>query len=63
MKQKHTDTKTRRPYNKPQIEQVELKAEEATLTACKFRIALPGGHAPAAGCTNPAGIECVDIGS
>ena len=63
MNHKQIDTKMRRPYQKPQIEQVELIAEEATLTACKIHGANPGGHAPSMNCSTGAGEPCVNQGS
>jgi hypothetical protein len=38
--------KARRPYHKPQLEQVQLMAEEAVLKACKLRDAGDGPNVP-----------------
>lgn len=35
MTEKRKRTKARRPYGKPQLEQVQLVAEEAVLAGCK----------------------------
>jgi hypothetical protein len=62
--EKEKEIKTnKRPYQKPQLEQVRLVAEEAVLTGCKFPGAVPGGHAPAADCTKGAAVACVNTGS
>jgi hypothetical protein len=54
----------RRPYRKPQLENVRLVAEEAVLTGCKFTgSAAGGGHPPAGDCMKGAGASCVNIGS
>lgn len=63
MKRRNAEKKTRRPYQKPRLEQVELIAEEATLTNCKFHGANPGGHAPAMNCLTGVGESCVTFGS
>ena len=41
-------TINRQPYHKPQLEQVQLVAEEAVLTACKHpnRTCAPGSRTP-----------------
>jgi len=60
MKQK-TDTRTnKRPYRKPQLEQVRLVLEEAVLQGCK----VAGGTGPAtpgADCLNKPGNPCNQI--
>ena len=35
MEKEEETTKTRRPYHKPELEQVQLVAEEAVLAGCK----------------------------
>jgi hypothetical protein len=35
MEEEKAEQKARRPYHKPQLEQVQLVAEEAVLAACK----------------------------
>jgi hypothetical protein len=46
--------KTRRPYHKPQLEQVQLIAEEAVLQGCKTRTGIGGeGFDP---CLDPPNI-------
>ena len=59
---KETKTSTiRKPYHKPQLEQIKLVAEEAVLSGCKD----PGGHGPGGGSCNLTGGpgNCSTIGS
>lgn len=51
--------KTRQPYHKPQLEQVELVAEEAVLTACKIQ----GGTVYSQQNTNCLPSTCLAQGS
>ena len=37
MSERNEGTRARRPYRKPQLEQVQLVAEEAVLAGCKTR--------------------------
>lgn len=52
-------SKGRRPYQKPRIEQVELKPEEAVLTACKTT----HGQAGPSGKCHQTGGSCAGLGS
>ena len=54
--------KGRKPYQKPLIEEVELKPEEAVLTGCKT---IQGETAPASKTPicGAAGQRCRDLGS
>ena len=45
MTEKRETTRGRRPYRKPQLEQVQLVAEEAVLAQCKVK----GGSGPGGG--------------
>ncbi|MEC4676407.1 MAG: hypothetical protein VST72_05730 [Nitrospirota bacterium] len=53
-----TEKKSRRPYNRPKIEQVQLIAEEAVLTTCKTTGGVTG---PTTTCTGKG--DCSIIGS
>jgi hypothetical protein len=59
---KNLKNKERKPYQKPLIEEVELKPEEAVLTGCKT---IQGEAGPAS--KNPicavGGQRCRDLGS
>ena len=61
---KKEDNMTRQPYQKPQLEEVKLVAEEAVLTNCKSRDAgiVARGHYNR--CSNPGGHQvCYTLGS
>ena len=56
MTEKREGTRARRPYDKPQLEQVQLMAEEAVLAGCKTNA---GGRSPdKSPCLNPPGPFC-----
>ncbi len=59
---KNLKNKERKPYQKPLIEEVDLKPEEAVLTGCKTTqgAAGPGGKNPICG---SAAQRCRDLGS
>ena len=61
MKGKEDGGKRRRPYQKPRVEQVELRPEEAVLGGCKLLTGAPTAplNDPAS-CTFPN--ACVDDG-
>ena len=46
MIEKHGGMRTRRPYRKPQLEEVQLVAEEAVLAGCKTRATGGSGFTP-----------------
>jgi hypothetical protein len=46
MTEKRETTTNRRPYRKPQLEQVQLVAEEAVLAGCKTRATGGSGFTP-----------------
>lgn len=51
---------TRKPYQKPKMEQVRLVPEQAVLSICKNAISAgPSSN----DCTDVGGTPCVDIGS
>ncbi len=60
---KNLKNKERKPYQKPLIEEVDLKPEEAVLTGCK----VTQGAAGVAGSKNPvcaiSGQRCQNLGS
>jgi hypothetical protein len=60
----NTDSKqSRRPYYRPEWEQVQLIAEEAVLTGCKAASA-PGAYGTGVGsCQNTGGQTCQVLGS
>ena len=60
MSKKNKTEKSLRPYEKPTIEQVQLVAGEATLSACTGQVQ-HGGH-NSVGCT-PLSIGCYYRGS
>ena len=50
--QEHDDPRPRRPYQKPELNQVPLRPEEAVLGHCKSSSAAgPGGGSPCSGLT------------
>ena len=56
MTEKREGTRARRPYRKPQLEQVQLLAEEAVLAGCKTNV---GGSSPQKDpCFVPPGPFC-----
>ena len=55
-------TETRRPYSKPQLEQVQLVVEEAVLQGCKTSASL-GPHGHGTYCQNHGGQWCHEAGS
>lgn len=59
MKGKEDGGKRRTPYQKPQVEQVELRPEEAVLGECK-NFEDPG---PEFTPCLPATVQCLDFGS
>jgi hypothetical protein len=60
---KEQNVSTRRPYHKPQLEEVRLVAEEAVLQNCKA-IGVFGPYGVGVGsCQNPGGNICVNLGS
>lgn len=52
--------KRKKSYQKPLIEEVELKPEEAVLTGCK---AIHGTAGPGGICHKNVGQGCMDLGS
>ena len=60
MKGKENSKHSRKPYQKPRVEQVELRPEEAVLGGCKLETgdATPGNTA---GCGVPN--FCIDVGT
>jgi len=59
MKAQEDSKKMRRPYQKPRVEQVELRPEEAVLGECKnFEVIGPDLTV----CL-PATVPCLDFGS
>lgn len=59
MKGKEDNKKPRRPYQKPQVEQVELRPQEAVLGGCKYFDMADYGNASY--CHSPS--PCYDPGS
>ena len=62
MNKKNEIKKARRPYIKPQLEQVQLTIKEAVLQACKTPAA-QGPHGIGTYCQNPGGHWCSSSGS
>ena len=56
---KKTEVKKKRPYQKPQIEQILLKPDEAALGACKTS----GSNGYNGECMAGPSMGCVTIGS
>ena len=55
MNKNHEAKACRKPYEKPRIQQVELRPEEAVLQGCKIL----GGLGPkSADCITIAGLDC-----
>ena len=61
--EKNLKNNGRKPYQKPLIEQVELKPEEAVLTGCKVNINDPGQAEPVGTICGTGGKRCKDLGS
>ena len=55
----HEQDRIKRPYVKPEIQQIALRAEEAVLGACKGTAG--GGPGAGSGCRRPS--PCSSIGS
>jgi len=62
MTDKEDVKKTKRPYQKPQVEEVKLVVEEAVLQACKTA-ATTGPHGIGTFCVNPGIQSCSAGGS
>ncbi len=59
---KNLKNKERKPYQKPLIEEVDLKPEEAVITGCKVTAGAPGPVSPGTVC-HISGKRCKDLGS
>jgi hypothetical protein len=54
----------KKPYAKPRLEQVALRAEEAVLANCKLNSTTPGNRLWKNQCSNPGGqLQCQVLGS